>query len=107
MSSPIDKKTLEHLAKLTRIELDPKEEAKLLADLKKILAHFEELEGLDTSNVEPSTGGTRITNVFRADDARDNTNRGAGAASFPEREKGFLKVPPVFSAKGGSAPGGE
>ncbi len=44
MASPIDKKTLEHLAELARIKLDGRQEEKLLHDLGKILDHFEELK---------------------------------------------------------------
>jgi len=84
------------LAKLARIELDPKEEKKLLADLEKILDHFKELQALDTKNVLPMTGGTDLMNVFREDDERENTNRGAGTDAFPESKDGYLKIPPVF-----------
>ena len=87
---------LSHLAKLARIELDPKEEKKLLADLEKILDHFKELQALDTKNVLPMTGGTDLMNVFREDDERENTNRGAGTDAFPESKDGYLKIPPVF-----------
>ena len=93
----IDKKSLEHLAELARLELNPGEEEKLLNDLKKILDHFEELKSLDTADIEPMTGGTSLANVFREDEERKNTNQGAGIEDFPESEEGFLKVPPVFS----------
>jgi aspartyl-tRNA(Asn)/glutamyl-tRNA(Gln) amidotransferase subunit C len=96
MSSSIDKKELEHLAELARMELDPGEEEKLIADLGSILEHFKELQGLDTTNVTPMTGGTDLTNVLRDDNERENTNRGAGTDAFPESKNGFLKVPPVF-----------
>lgn len=100
MSSSIDKKELEHLASLARLELDPKEEEKLLSDLGTILEHFKELQALDTTNVEPMTGGTDLKNVFREDgadnDGPESTNRGAGVEAFPKSEDGFLKIPPVF-----------
>lgn len=96
MHSSIDKKTLEHLAKLARIELDPNEEEKLLKDFASIIGNFEELKALDTSNTEPMTGGTSLRNAFREDEERENTDQGKGADAFPRPEKGFLKVPPVF-----------
>lgn len=96
MASAINKRELEHLAKLARIELDPKEEEKLLRDLGNILDHFKELQELDTSKVPPMTGGTDLKNVFRKDNARENTNRGAGTNVFPEKQDGYLKIPPVF-----------
>ena len=97
MDSPINKKTLEHLAKLTRIELKPKEETELLKDLQKILDYFEELKTLDTKEIKPMTGGTLIKNIFREDERKTNINEGAGKDAFPETQKGFLKIPPVFN----------
>ncbi len=100
MSSSINKKELEHLARLARIEIGQGEEEKLLKDLGNILDHFKELQALDTADVAPMTGGTDLANVFRPDAAddggRENTNRGAGVDAFPESKDGYLKVPPVF-----------
>src|SRR3989344_2500685 len=104
MSSLINKETIKYLAKLARLELTNAEEESLLKDLSNILAHFEELKTLDTSKVEPMTGGTHLKNAFREDIASE-TNRGAGIDAFPESKDGFLKIPPVFSAEGGSASG--
>jgi aspartyl-tRNA(Asn)/glutamyl-tRNA(Gln) amidotransferase subunit C len=99
-SGNIGKKELEHLAQLSRIELDPKEEDKLLADLGAILNYFKELQELDTTNVPPMTGGTDLLNSFREDlvanGGRENTNQGAGVDAFPESKDGYNKVPPVF-----------
>lgn len=92
----IDRKTLEHLAKLARLELKELEEAKLITDISKILGHFEELQELDTSEVAPLTGGTDLKNIFREDNVSENTNKGKGTDAFPEEENGFLKIPPVF-----------
>lgn len=92
----INKKTIEYLAELSRIKLDAKEEEKLIKDLANILEHFEELKSLDASGIETMNGGTDLKNEFREDGERANTNRGEGTEAFPESEKGFLKVPPVF-----------
>lgn len=92
----LKKSDLEHLAELARIKLERAEEEKLLKDLGKILDHFKELQELDTSNAPPMAGGTDLRNVFRRDTASENTHRGAGVEAFPEKEAGYLKVPPVF-----------
>lgn len=97
MASPINKNTLEHLAKLARIELEEKEKEALLKDLQKILDHFEELKELNTTRVEPMAGGMRHKNALREDADAENTDRTAGIDQFPESSKGFLKVPPVFN----------
>lgn len=94
--SPINRKTLEHLTELARIELKAGEEEKLLKDLEKILDHFKELRTLDTEKVEPMAGGTSMKNAFREDEERRNTHQGAGVQDFPETQSKFLKTPPIF-----------
>ncbi len=96
MSSPINKETLDHLAKLARVEINAAEEEKLLHDLQKILDYVAELQGVDTTSVEAVTGGTELKNVFREDTERENTNQGAGTEALPEIQDGYLKIPPVF-----------
>jgi len=115
MAVPINKKTLKYLAELSRIELKKESEEKLLKDLQKILAYFEELESVDTENIEPMTGGTIEKNIFREDaltqinadntqinadniseNQRKNLRKSAITEQFPEEENGFLKVPAVF-----------
>lgn len=104
----INKKTLEYLAELSRIELEKESGEKLLKDLQKILAYFEELKEVDTENIEPMAGGTIEKNVFREDtltqinadniseNQHKNLRKSAIVEQFPEKEDGFLKVPPVF-----------
>jgi aspartyl/glutamyl-tRNA(Asn/Gln) amidotransferase C subunit len=77
-----------------------------LKDLQEILNYFQELQKIDTTDVEPMSGGTFTENVVREDkfveaDKRGKKNleadlRGNLVEAFPEKEKNFLKVPPVF-----------
>lgn len=99
MKKIIDKKTLEYLADLSRIELRPGKEEKLLKNLEKILEYFEELKEVDTENIESMAGGTFLANIYRQDaDLRgpDADLRGKLIKAFPEEKDGFLKVPAVF-----------
>ena len=94
----IDKKTLEYLAELGRIELAESEKEKLLKDLQEILGHFQELQKIDTTDAEPMSGGGLSKDVSRPDEISDrqlklNDNL---IQAFPEKENNFLKVPPVF-----------
>ena len=93
----INKKSLNHLADLARLELSEKESEKFLGDLEKILNHFQGLEGVDTENVTPMTGGTEIKNAMRGDEERKNSlSPDLAVEAFPEKEKHWLKVPSVF-----------
>ncbi len=97
-SRTINKKSLEHLAELARLELSEKESEKFLTDLQKILDHFQELQAVNTDNVPPMTGGTNLKNVLREDEDRpsgfEHTHK--IVEQFPEIEKGYLRTPPVF-----------
>ena len=96
----ITEETLEYLAKLSRMDLDEGEKKKLAGDLEEILSHFEELNEVDTTTVEPMTGGTAQRNIFREDDADTRSEINGSAKdiidAFPEHERGYLKVPAVF-----------
>lgn len=93
----IDKKTLEYLAELGRIELDKKHEKKMLDDLQNILGYFDELKEVNTEGVEPLAGGTIETNICRNDEGFENQSSTANLIdAFPDKEGDFLKVPPVF-----------
>jgi aspartyl-tRNA(Asn)/glutamyl-tRNA(Gln) amidotransferase subunit C len=96
--SEINKETLEYLAGLARIRLDPDQEEGLLQDLQKILEYVSEMQNVDTSGVSPMNGGTTLANVFREDSGTANTNRGEGVEQFPDSKDGYLKVPPVFGS---------
>ncbi len=106
----LTEKDVAHLAELAHIALTAEEKRSLLRDLEGILAHFEELKGVDTEHVPPMAGGTRLTNALRGDGEGAPLAAApvpSGVEAFPETRAGFLKVPPVFSAEGGSASGGE
>jgi len=103
----LSERELKNLAELARIRLTKTEEHKLLGDLEKILAYVAELKEVNTDGVPPPPagggGGTLLTNATRADDGAGRIANDAaparpagGRAAFPESEKGFLKVPPVF-----------
>jgi len=100
----IDDSLLSHLFLLARIqeEEDPGKRKKLKEDLSKILDHFKELEELDTSALEPVSGGTFLSDVFREDEKRvreeaERTKESKiSVEQFPQSQNGALKVPPVF-----------
>jgi aspartyl/glutamyl-tRNA(Asn/Gln) amidotransferase C subunit len=96
MAAIINKRTLEHIAELARLELSERETEKFLKDLQDILEHFNDLKEVNTEGVEPMAGGTSLKNIWREDEERINTNLGSGVHAFPETEGGYLKVPKIF-----------
>ncbi|RME59261.1 hypothetical protein D6779_04730 [Candidatus Parcubacteria bacterium] len=92
-SSPITPKLLRHLASLARVALQEKEADRLLRDLQRITALFGELQKLSMPHhlqeTSHSDGRAR-------DDAPSPQQSARGAEAFPETERSFLKLPPLF-----------
>ncbi len=91
----INKKSLEHLADLARLELQENEIDKFLKDLEKILDHFQELQTLNTDGIMPMTGGTptlksgqaELNNVFREDgEITSSLKPDLVVEAFPEKD---------------------
>lgn len=93
----LEKKDLEHLANLARFEVRHDQEVRFLSDLEKILNYFNDLNSVDTSKVSPVFSGGELKNVMREDEAVEEVlDNGLCISEFPEKERGLLKVPPVF-----------
>lgn len=87
---------IKYFAKLARVKLNPEEEDRFGKNLGEILDHFEQLQEVETSEVQPMTGGTELRNVFREDEPRESRLDRTGMEQFPEAKDDFLKVPKVF-----------
>lgn len=92
----ITKADLEHLAKLSKIELDPNKEDSFLRGFKDILAFFEKLQTLPA---KPETLLTAQKQELREDDT-DLTEHFTGQddliKDFPQKKERYLKVPTVI-----------
>ena len=96
---PINKKDIQHIAHLSRIELTPEEEEKFAEDLGAILGFIEELNQVNTEGVEPMTGGTTLENIMRPDEQVDTSLEAKEAQlleAVPEKKDGYVKVKAVF-----------
>ena len=87
-------KKVEHLSNLARIELTRKEKEKLSQELSSILGYVEQLQEVDTKNVEPISQITGLENVDRNDevDVSDEITKKELLNNVPDKEKGFVKV---------------
>jgi aspartyl-tRNA(Asn)/glutamyl-tRNA(Gln) amidotransferase subunit C len=92
----IDKKTIEHVALLARLEMSEEEKELLVSQLGDILTYIEKLKELDTSRVEPMAFATATKNVFREDQPRPSLNLEEALKNAPERLQDFFKVPKVI-----------
>lgn len=58
---------IKHVAKLAKLNLTDAQVKTYQDQLSKILSHIEQLSQVDTTNVEPTSQTTGLTNVFRTD----------------------------------------
>lgn len=96
----IDKKEIDKLIKLCRIECTEDEKKALQSDLSKILKYVEELGEVDTNEVEPCYRVLQtLKNVMRDDVAGETLDRELFLANAPAHVGGLIRVPPVIKAQ--------
>jgi aspartyl-tRNA(Asn)/glutamyl-tRNA(Gln) amidotransferase subunit C len=91
----IDKKTIEHIAKLARLKISDKEAGEFSQQLAKALEHFEKISQIDTSGVEPLVTPTEIETYWREDVVEQKYTAEEMTANAPEKSGHLFKVPPV------------
>ena len=91
----VDKNTLDKIAHLSRLEIEPQNEKPLLESLSDILTWVEKLNELDTENVEPLTNISQEINAIRQDEVGKHLDRESGLKNAPDHNKEFFKVPKV------------
>jgi aspartyl-tRNA(Asn)/glutamyl-tRNA(Gln) amidotransferase subunit C len=94
----ITKEEIQHLAKLARLKLTNEEIKKYQGQISEILDYVGQLKKVDTTKVEPCTGGTELKNVVREDVAEepDKNRRERILKQAPLREGDFIKTRGVF-----------
>lgn len=95
----ISRETVDHVARLARLELSEAERTRFTEQLGRILEYCAKLDELDTTEVEPTSHVIAMTNVFRDDVVSTCLPRDAVLAGAPDHESGFFKVPPVIETE--------
>jgi aspartyl-tRNA(Asn)/glutamyl-tRNA(Gln) amidotransferase subunit C len=92
----IQKKDVEHVARLARLALTDAELEKMREQLNGILAYIEKLNALDTQGVEPTSHAVPMVNVMRDDEERPCLPRDEALANAPDRAGEFFRVPRII-----------
>ena len=90
-----DKIDTTQIAKLARLKLTEAESHQLNGYLEQIVTYMDQLNQLDTSNVEPTSHVLPVHNIFRDDEVFKPTNVDYLAAS-PSSNKGHYEVPKII-----------
>ena len=91
----IDKKTIEHIAKLARLKITDTEAEEFSQQLGKALEHFEQINQINTDGVEPLITPTEIETFWREDVVEQKYTAEEMTANAPEKTGHLFKVPPV------------
>ena len=91
----IDKKTIEHIAKLARLTITEAEANEYSEQLAKAMNHFEQISKINTEGVEPLVTPTEIEDFWREDIAKQEFTPEEMTSNAPSKAGNLFKVPPV------------
>lgn len=96
MIGKISKKEVEKIAKLARLELSDKEVDIYAQQLSAILGYVDQLQEVDTKNVEITSQVTGLSNIMREDVVESFDNSEELVKMAPENQDNLIKVKAVF-----------
>ncbi|MDQ3985610.1 MAG: Asp-tRNA(Asn)/Glu-tRNA(Gln) amidotransferase subunit GatC [Actinomycetota bacterium] len=91
----IDRKAVDHVARLARLDLSEAERDKMSAELAHILEHAEKIQSLDLDGVEPTAHAVELKNVLRDDEVHPSLLPEDALKNAPEVEDGRFRVPRI------------
>lgn len=92
----ITKDEVKHVAHLARLNIDEQEAEKFAEQLGSIITFAEQLNELDTENVEPTTHVLDMKNILREDKPVDGLPREQVLKNAPDHQDGQVKVPTIL-----------
>ena len=98
----MDSKTIKHVASLARIGLSQSEEDKMKDQLGAIISFIEQLNKVNTDNIEPLYQTTGLVNSMRGDEYRgdfktDEALNSKLIGQAPAKQDNFIKVKSVLN----------
>jgi len=92
---PISEHTIQHLARLSHLDLEPEEMERLTRDLGAILQYVERLSETDDAVLDDISSMTWL----REDIPAATMASGAAVSVAPDRHNDLFKVPPVLGGE--------
>ena len=91
----ITREQILHVAHLARLELDEASIETFAGQIGTVLEYVDQLQGVDTQGVKPTSHAISLTNAFREDQERAHLPTDKALANAPEKEDGSFVVPKV------------
>ena len=97
---PVSQSDIEKVAQLAHLELGEEELKTFGQQIAEIVAYVEQLNEIDTANIEPATGGLTSegerTETSRADEVGGSLGQKIALAEAPDPAEGHFRVPKVL-----------
>ena len=92
----MDKKTVSKIADLAKIQIDDNQIDNIVHNLEKILDLVDEMNSVDTDNVEPMSHPLNLKQELRADEVTEKNLRDTFQENSTTSEDGYYKVPKII-----------
>ncbi|TWU07285.1 Aspartyl/glutamyl-tRNA(Asn/Gln) amidotransferase subunit C [Symmachiella macrocystis] len=96
MTTELTRDEIQRVAVLARLKLSDAELDSLTSELAQILGHMDQLNELDTEDVEPMVHAIELKNVFRTDEIRESLPRDEALANAPKSDGRYFHVPQIL-----------
>lgn len=93
----INEQLIDQLSHLARLEFNDTEKQKILNDLNRILEYIDQLNELDTTNVEPLIYLSPNQNILREDMVIENLKKEDALKNAPKKDSDYIRVPKVIN----------
>ncbi len=92
----ITREEVEHVAKLSRLNMSEEELERMTGQLDTILMYVDKLDALDTTGVIPTTHAFSINNAFREDEVQESLPRKEALLNGPKVNEEAFIVPKII-----------
>ncbi|MFQ3573341.1 MAG: Asp-tRNA(Asn)/Glu-tRNA(Gln) amidotransferase subunit GatC [Thermodesulfovibrionales bacterium] len=89
-------KDVDHIAKLSRLELSSEEKETMMTQLNNILLYIDKLNELNTEGIEPTSHVVDISNVFQEDIPSRSLDIESALSNAPDRLNSYFRVPRII-----------
>lgn len=89
----IDKKLIEQVASVARLNLDEKEKEQFVKDFKEILDAFSKISECDTKDVKPSIQPVKIKSLLREDVVEESFSQDDALKNSKQNKDGYFRGP--------------
>jgi aspartyl-tRNA(Asn)/glutamyl-tRNA(Gln) amidotransferase subunit C len=92
----VTKQEVKYIADLARLQFEEDDVASLAEDMNQILEHMEQLEEVDTSDVEPLEHVVDLEFRYRPDETEEPLDHEEALKNAPDADSDYFRVPRVI-----------